>query len=100
MQDIVVIAPIASMAEVSRRVIAENGFDNVEILEGNLRKGVEAAKCAINAGAKIVISRGGTYELLKSELDIPVVEVKVTALDLIESFKLYQIKFSHGWSSK
>jgi len=88
MQDIIVIAPIASMTEVTRRVIAENGFNNVEILEGNLRKGVEEARRAIDAGAKIIISRGGTYELIKSELDIPVVEVKVTAFDLIDSFKL------------
>ncbi|MBV5323667.1 sigma 54-interacting transcriptional regulator, partial [bacterium] len=38
-------------------------------------------------GAKVIISRGGTFELIKAELDIPVVEVKVTAFDLIEGFK-------------
>ena len=87
MKEIVVIAPIASMPEVVRSVIAENGYCDIEILEGNLRKGVEEAKRAIDAGARIIISRGGTYDLIKSECDVPVVEIKVTAFDLIDSFK-------------
>ncbi len=89
MKEIVVIAPIASMPEVAQRVVEENGYSNVEIIGGdlNLWRGVEAARLAIEGGAKVLISRGGTYDLIKSEFDIPVVEVKVTAFDLIDSFK-------------
>ena len=89
MKDIAIITPIASMTEVARRVVEENGYANVEILGGdlNLRKGVEAGQRAVDAGAKVLISRGGTYDLLRSEFDIPVVEIKVTAFDLIDSFK-------------
>lgn len=89
MKEIVIITPMTSMVEVAQRVIEENNYTNVEIIGGdlNLRKGVEAGRRAIDAGAKIIISRGGTYDLLKSEFDIPVVEIKVTAFDLIASFK-------------
>ena len=89
MKEIAIITPIASMAEVARRVVEEHGYTNVEIMGGdlNLRKGVEAGRRAIDAGAKVLISRGGTYDLIASAFDIPVVEIKVTAFDLIASFK-------------
>ncbi len=89
MKEIAIIAPIASMPEVARRVVEENGYSNVDIVgdDLNLWKGVEAARHAIASGAKVLISRGGTYDLIKSEFDIPVVEIKVTAFDLIDSFK-------------
>ena len=89
MKEIAIITPIASMADVARRVVEENHYANVEIVGGdlNLWKGVEAGRRAVDAGAKVLISRGGTYELIKSELDVPVVEIKVTAFDLIVSFK-------------
>lgn len=89
MKEIAIIAPIASISEVARRVVEEHDYDNVDIVGGshNLWKGVEAARRAIDDGAKVLISRGGTYDLIKSEFDIPVVEIKVTAFDLIDSFK-------------
>lgn len=90
MKEIVVVAPVNFMTEVTRRVIAENGYSNVELLEGDQRTGVELAQRAVDAGAKVLISRGGTYELIRSAFAVPVVEVKVTAFDLIEAFKAVQ----------
>ena len=87
MKEIVVIAPVNFMNEPTRLLIAGNGYNNVELLEGERRSGIELTRLAIAGGAKVIISRGGTYEMIKSEFDIPVVEVKVTAFDLIESFK-------------
>lgn len=90
MKEVAIITPVASMAEVAGRVVEEGGYGNVEVVGGdfNLWKGVEAGRRAVEAGAKVLVSRGGTYDLIKSELDIPVVEIKVTAFDLIESFKI------------
>ena len=87
MKEIVVVTPFSSMSEVARRVVEENGFGNVEVLEADPENIVELTRSAIGRGAKTLISRGGFYELIKSEFDIPVVEVKVTAFDLIEIFK-------------
>ncbi len=87
MKEIVVVAPFSSMSEVTRRVVAENGFANVDILQADPENVVELTRSAIDAGAKVLISRGGFYETMKSGFAIPVVEVKVTAFDLIETFK-------------
>jgi PAS domain S-box-containing protein len=87
MKEIVAVTPFSSMAEVARRVIEENGLANVDVLEANPENVLELARSAIARGAKVLISRGGFYEVIKAEFDIPVVEVKVTAFDLIEIFK-------------
>jgi PAS domain S-box-containing protein len=87
MKEIVVVAPFSSMADVTRHVITEFGFANVDILEADPENVLETMRTAIDLGAKVVISRGGFYETIKAAFDIPVVEVKVTAFDLIEIFK-------------
>ncbi|MBV5323383.1 PrpR N-terminal domain-containing protein [bacterium] len=87
MKEIVVVTPFSSMSEVARIVIAESGFTNVDILEADPGNVLGLTHAAINNGAKVIISRGGFYELISTGFDIPVVEVKVTAFDLIEILK-------------
>ena len=87
MKEIVVVTPFSSMSEVTRRVIAEYGYANVDLLEAEPGNILERTRQAIDGGAKAIISRGGFYELIKTEFDIPTVEVKVTAFDLIDIFK-------------
>ena len=86
MKEIVVVTPFSSMAEVTRRVIAENGYVNVDLLEAEPGNVLQRARQAVDGGAKVIVSRGGFYELIRSEFDIPAVEVKVTAFDLIDAF--------------
>ena len=86
MKEIVVVTPFSSMSEVTRRVIAENGYVNVDLLEAEPGNVLQRARQAIDGGAKVIVSRGGFYELIRSEFDIPAVEVKVTAFDLIDAF--------------
>lgn len=87
MKEIVVVTPFSSMSEVTRRVIAEHGYANVDLLEAEPGNILERTRQAIDGGAKAIISRGGFYELIKTEFDIPTIEVKVTAFDLIDTFK-------------
>ncbi|MDR0439765.1 MAG: sigma 54-interacting transcriptional regulator [Candidatus Accumulibacter sp.] len=87
MKEIVIVAPIPSMSELARQVIDAGGYGAVDVRSGNMRKGLEAAHLAIREGAKVIISRGGTYQMIKADTDVPVVEIKVTAVDLIESFR-------------
>lgn len=86
MKDIAFIAPIPSMAALARSVIEDNGYHNIEVLEGNLDTGVGVAKEALEAGARVLVSRGGTYKLIRDALNPRIVEIKVTALDLVKSF--------------
>jgi len=87
MKDIVVVTPFIAMADVTRRVVAENGYSNVDVLEAEPGNILEQTRLAIDQGAKVIISRGGFYELIKSEFGVATVEVKVTAFDLIDIFK-------------
>ncbi|MDR0575974.1 MAG: sigma 54-interacting transcriptional regulator [Candidatus Accumulibacter sp.] len=75
------------MAELAAQVVAAHGHDAVEVRRGNMGEGVEVARRAIREGAEVIVSRGGTYRMIRADTNLPVVEIKVTAFDLIESFQ-------------
>jgi len=81
---IVFIAPDKNLADKAKQAIYELG-EQIEVYQGSLGKGLEFAKNAVGSGANIVISRGGTGELIKKELSIPVVNVETGAYDIINS---------------
>lgn len=87
MKDIVLIAPFKDLYDLSSQIIKERNYENIEVLLGDLNDGLSIARNAVDQGARIVISRGGTYNLLKGRLSIPVVEIKLTAFDILRSFK-------------
>ncbi|HHW56139.1 sigma 54-interacting transcriptional regulator [Thermoanaerobacter thermohydrosulfuricus] len=87
MKDIVLIAPFEDLAEVAKKVVNENKFTNVDILMGDLSEGVEVAKECVKNGAQIIISRGGTYKMIKEAVNIPVVEIKISSFDILRAFK-------------
>lgn len=96
MKDIVVVTPFSSMSEVTRRVMAENGYANVALVEAEPGNVLERVRRAIDLGGKVIVARGGFYELIRTEFDVPIVEIKVTAFDLIDAFKEAR---KHGGSS-
>jgi len=87
MNEIVIVAPIKSMPELAQQVIDDYGYRGIGVRTGNLYDGLASARLAIDEGAEVLISRGGTYEIIKAHTDVPVVEVKVNAFDIIESLK-------------
>ena len=87
MKDIVIIAPFNSLYLLCKEIIEEHSFDNVDVFEGDLLDGVKMAETAIAKGAKIIVSRGGTYNLIKEHFNIPIVELSITSFDLLRGFK-------------
>lgn len=88
MKDIVIIAPFNDLYLLSKDIIEKNSFDNVDVVEGNLKHGVKMAEDAINKGAKIIVSRGGTYKAIKDRFfNIPIIEISITSFDLLGGFK-------------
>lgn len=85
MAEIVFISPNQELTNTVNRVIEKYQITNMEVLEGNLDQGLIMAQKAVNEGATIVISRGGTYKLLKSNLHIIVLELKLTIFDIENS---------------
>jgi len=86
MKDIVIITPFIELFELAKKVVNENDYENIDVIFGDLSQGVIEAKKAVSSGAKIIISRGGTYSMIKREVNVPVVEIAVTSFDLLRGF--------------
>ncbi|MDK2836382.1 MAG: hypothetical protein PWP21_1159 [Thermosediminibacterales bacterium] len=86
MNSILLIAPFKKLEETAREVVKSNDF-KVDVVLGNLSEAVKIAKEAEEKGAEVIISRGGTYQAIKEEVKIPVVEINVNAFDILRAFK-------------
>ena len=81
---IIFIAPDKKLAEKASEVIRK--FDEkINIYQGSLNDGLEIAKREVEGGANIVISRGGTGNLIKQNLQVPVVNLETSGFDIINS---------------
>ena len=87
MKEIVVLTPLPTMEMAAREIVQEQGYHNVEVLLGSMSEGVEVAREAIAKGAELIVTRGGTYHLVKQAFQIPVVEIKVTVFDVLQCFE-------------
>lgn len=81
---IVFVSPDEKLADKARQVISELG-EAIEVYQGSLSEGVKLAKQAVEGGADIVISRGGTGNLIKMNLQVPVVKVEISGYDIINA---------------
>jgi PAS domain S-box-containing protein len=93
MKDILLIAPYKEMYQ-SARLIAEDGkYQSIDVVRGNLAEGLALAVNAIESHIRVIISRGGTYRLIKqSNIGVPVVEIRSSPFDLIESLSMIMEK--------
>ena len=79
---ITLIAPYQEMAELAKTLLKE--FEKPILIEvGDLQEGLKKGHQLVEEETEVLISRGGTAQLLKSELKIPVVEIQVTAYDIL-----------------
>lgn len=58
---------------------------DLEVVVGDLREGLEQARAAEKEGYDIIISRGGTAELIAQYVSIPVVNVEVSGYDFLRA---------------
>lgn len=83
--NIVLVAPYPDLMHQAKMIVSSIPYD-VDIVEGNLHKGLRAAQKAIEEHAvQIIISRGGTASLLKQHLSVPVFEIEVSGYDLLRA---------------
>ena len=81
---ICLVAPYPEIASLSRELKAELNLP-IDVLEGNLESGTKQALRAEAAGAKIIISRGGTASMIQQHVKIPVVEIRVNGYDVLRA---------------
>lgn len=83
---IVLVAPYNEMVQDAQEVCRMYG-ELIDIVVGKMGSGLRAAKRAVEDGAGVVISRGGTWTLLSEALSIPVVEIAVTPYDVLRALQ-------------
>ena len=84
MGKIIFISPDDKLTAKAKQVVYELGED-INVVQGSLSEGVRLAKQAVKKGTNIVISRGGTGNLIKMNLQITVVSVEINGFDIVRS---------------
>ncbi|MGO4734314.1 PrpR N-terminal domain-containing protein [Paenibacillus sp. 2KB_22] len=82
------IAPYESMIPIIQECIPRFPQLTIQTDVGDLANGVELAAQAEKNGAEIIISRGGTAQLIKKAVTIPVIDVQLSGYDMIRSLTL------------
>lgn len=83
------IAPYHELVGVVGEVAQDYPEVEVTVHEGDLDEGLAAALGSFESNFDVVISRGGTAQLLEEEFSVPVIEVGVSIADLYESLLLH-----------
>jgi transcriptional regulator with PAS, ATPase and Fis domain len=83
------ILPYKGLVEIASETGKELKLD-LKILEGQTEEAIPLALDAQKCGAECIISRGGTASIIERHVDLPVVRVPVSELDLLRI--LYPLK--------
>jgi len=83
-----IIAPYESMLLIIKECVPLFPHLNIQYSVGDLRQGADIAATAEKQGADIIISRGGTAQLIKQSVTVPVIDMQVSGYDMIRSLML------------
>lgn len=85
---ILVIAPYEGMAEIFENI--SKNRDDIELTTqtGDLDSGRKIAENLAHKNYDVIISRGGTAELIRSSVEIPVVDISISGYDILRSIKM------------
>lgn len=83
-----IIAPYESMVPIIKDCISLFPDLNINYSVGDLNKGVEIARSMERKGIDVIISRGGTAQLIKKAVNIPVIDMQLSGYDMIRSLTL------------
>ena len=88
--NILAIAPYAGLKDYFINSAKSFSNINLDVFTGNLQGALQNIKAFQDKEYDIVISRGGTAQMLKESLGIPVVEVEVSVYDMLRVIKTAQ----------
>lgn len=82
------VAPYEGMAEAISAIAKERNDIELTVQTGDLSTGKNIAIELSHNNYDVIISRGGTAELIRSAVEIPVVEVSISVYDVLRAIKL------------
>lgn len=83
-----VVAPYEGMREVFKQVAGVKDNFQIEIVVGNLEEGLTLVRERGEENFDLIISRGGTAELIQKNVSVPVVDIQVSGYDMLRVLKL------------
>jgi len=85
---VVAIAPYNGLRELILQLGKNEKDIDLQVELGDLTQGVDIAKKAEKMGTDVIISRGGTAELIQKEVSIPVIDIEVSGYDMMRVLTL------------
>ncbi|MDR1537699.1 MAG: PrpR N-terminal domain-containing protein [Clostridiales bacterium] len=83
------IAPYESMKAAMEQAAAKHEECELSVYVGDLDEGVRIAS-SLSSQYDIVVSRGGTAELIREHTDMPVAEIRISIYDILAAIRLAQ----------
>ncbi|CUH97725.1 hypothetical protein P22_3860 [Propionispora sp. 2/2-37] len=87
---ILLVAPYVSLANLAQEVVVERFFDSAQLIKvvtGNLHECLHAVRQAVEDGVEVIVSRGGTATLIEKHVNIPIVPIQVTVMDVLRALR-------------
>jgi PAS domain S-box-containing protein len=84
MNKICLVATYEELARFAGKIKEEMNLP-IDVVQGDLEAGTRLAVKAEKAGAKIIISRGGTASMIRRHVHIPVVEIRISGDDVFRA---------------
>lgn len=82
------IAPYENMKELMTAVAVEYPQIDLTMFVGDREQGLEIARQNFHGDYDVIISRGGTADMLRKNQPLPVVEIEISTYDLLYSLRL------------
>lgn len=82
------IAPYEGMKSLMMKLASQRNDLELDVFVGDLEKGAEIAKRNFNENYDVIVSRGGTAEMIGKIIDIPVIEISLSVYDILRAIKL------------
>jgi len=90
MYKMMLIAPYEGLCKLAESKMTQYGDFSITIEMGDLQQGVEIARRAEREGYDVILSRGGTAEIIEKNTSIPVVTIRISGYDLLRVIRLSQ----------
>lgn len=82
------VAPYEGMKALMQKLAKEYPEIDLSVFSGDLEVGVDIAQNHFNVDYDVIISRGGTAQMLRERFDLPVVEISITLYDVLRALQL------------
>jgi len=89
------IAPYPGLKELALTLAKEQQLLDMTVVQGDLREAIPIAKQYEKEGYDLIISRGGTAQLLRQHASLPVIEIKVSGYDILRILTLVKDYNAH-----